>query len=80
MKWNSESTKNPGFSVYSATPQGKPNTLFVISYKKPTPDFKPIGWRVFVRIDPKHPLKTIYVAPTLKEAKRFADDFEKVQV
>lgn len=79
MKWANESHQNPGFSVYHATPDGKPNTLFVISYKKKTPTFTPIGWRVFVRNSLKDALRTIYVSPTLKEAKQFAEDFEKVQ-
>lgn len=79
MKWVNESHQNPGFSVYHATPRGKPNTLFVISYKKKTAKFTPIGWRLFVRNKATDPLRAIYVAATLKEAKQFADDFAEVQ-
>lgn len=77
MKWINESKNNPGYSVYHATPARDTDVLYVIRQKKKTVDFKPVGWRVFVRPVKTEPLRTIYMGDTLKEAKAYVEEWEE---
>lgn len=74
MKWDRE-TQNPGLHVIHATPERNPNTLYVISKK--------IGgtglYKVYVRDSKTDPLRTIFVDPKLRDAKRFVDDLEELK-
>jgi hypothetical protein len=79
LKWINASKDNPGFSVHHATPTRDPNVLYVIRYKRATPDFEPVGWRAFVRHGAGAPLKTIYMTKpdgSLKECKKFVQEWE----
>ncbi len=76
LKWINESKKNPGFSVYYAQPERDKDVLYVVRRKRKTAEHKPVGWRLFVRTDPKQPLRTIHMSETLTEAQQFADDLE----
>lgn len=78
LKWISASADNPGFSVYHASPERDPLVQYVIRQKRKTRDFTPIDWKVFVRPDKDQPLRTIYVAEKLAEAKEFVAEWEKV--
>lgn len=78
LKWLNASADNPGYSVYHASPARDPQVQYVIRQKRKTRDFTPIDWKVFVRPNSEQPLRTIYVAERLAEAKEFVKDWEKV--
>lgn len=77
LKWLSASKDNPGHSVWYAHPERDPNVLYVIRQKRKKRDFKPVGWRTFVRSSPDEALRTIYFGETLKECKAFVEDWEE---
>ncbi|MBB5167222.1 hypothetical protein [Mycobacterium sp. AZCC_0083] len=79
MKWVSAAADNPGYSVWHSTPERDPNVQYIIRQKRKTRDFTPVGWIVYVRSSKTEPLRTIYgPAATLKEAKEFVEDWEKI--
>lgn len=78
LKWVNASEDNPGYTVWHTTPERDPNVLYAIRRKRAKRGFKPVGWRVFVRGATGDPLKTIYLAQTLKEAKTFVQEWEDV--
>lgn len=68
MQWTNNSKENPGYSVHSCKVG---NILYVIRKKRPDGP-----WRVFYSLN-QAPLKTMYVAQSLKEARAFVKEVEE---
>lgn len=79
MKWTNESHNNPGYTVWHTSPDRDPNILYVIRQKKATPDFKPVGYRVFVRTNNKEALRTIFMDDKLKVCKTYVEELENAR-
>lgn len=78
MKWTNESAQNPGYSVWSAVSPRDPKVQYAIRQKRKARGWVPINWKVFMRNGPGEPLRTIFVAEKLAEAKQFVIEWEKV--
>ena len=78
LKWRNASKDNPGYTVWYSHPDRDPNIMYIIRRKRAKRGFTPVGWRVFMRPQPNEPVRTIYFADKLDEAKEYVRQWEEM--